>query len=1071
MPLSRAYLYGLCDVPQTYFKGASYYAEKRVNILSNRQLSNGTRMLHAGICGTGGMRHQTSILLSADGDALVSYTCTCAAFASYSGVCKHIIAMALAVDDLAPAPTATPLKSDSLAVDLLRDYAQQSMQEVFTPVSDVMLVPTLDLSANVPCVRFKIGRERMYIVKDVLQFVNAVQTGAEISYGKNFSFSHTLGAFCAESVPLINFLRTYFDSNNRIYAGSYFSYYGSSKGRDMYLPPFMFEAFLSLYEGGNVPMNGSSITDCYTIKAENPRLPLHIDLQKNGSYALYFSDDFQPFEGSTCLYLVLNKTIYKCEASYSNATRKLFGTLAKAREHRLTVAACDMPALAATLLPTLTPYLSIASDSDLAAFAPPALHSKVYFDLPEPETVTARLEHYYDNQMHLGFGRKDVRQSLDLNAEMQTERVLLHYLKESKTPGTVSICGDEKALYELAEHGTREIAQFAEIFVTDAFKTMRVKPPASVNVGVRVESDLLRLHFDVQGVDLAELAQVLDSYRKAKKYHRLRDGSFLNLEDSALQEFSELAQGLDLSSREMMSSALSVPKYRALYLDALLKQSERMQYDRDGAFKQIVRDMRDVSDADYEIPESLRPVLRNYQKTGYRWLRTIAAYGFGGILADDMGLGKTLQVIALLLAQKETQAAHSLSLVICPSSLVLNWESEVQKFAPSLRVAAVTGTLAARGALIAQENGAVDLFVTSYDLLRRDVELYAKRSFQYVIADEAQYLKNQNTQNAKAVKMLPAAVRLALTGTPVENSLAEVWSIFDFLMPGYLYHYAKFRKRFELPIVKQSDEGAAKSLRKMVSPFILRRMKTDVLKELPDKIETVLYAEFEDEQKKIYLANAAAAKKELEAGLGDSGTDKLQILALLTRLRQICCDPALVYENYTQTSAKLELCMELLQRCGESGHRVLLFSQFTSMLTRIANRLDAAQIPYYTITGATKSSDRLALVNDFNAGNTPVFLISLKAGGTGLNLTGADVVIHYDPWWNSSAQNQASDRAHRIGQTKTVQVYKLIAKNTLEERILEMQKSKADLADMIVREGDGAFARMSKNDILALFDA
>ncbi|MEG2652172.1 MAG: SNF2 helicase associated domain-containing protein, partial [Ruthenibacterium sp.] len=953
MPMSRAYLYGLCSVPQTYFKGASYYTENRVSILSNKPMADGSHLLHGCVRGSREMQYQTTLQLSPDGDKLLDYACSCAAFASYTGVCKHIIAMALAANSFAQPPVAAEQKSDGLAVALLRDYAQQSMQETFAPACAVALVPTLDLSQRTPSVSFKIGCERMYVVKDILQLVSAVRTGEEFAYGKKFSFVHTLSAFSEKSTPLVSFLLTYFDENNKMYSGDYFSYYGSGKSREMYLPPYMLEAFLHLYEGSFVSTGAGGKTENYAVTVENPRLRLHVDLQKNGSYTLRFPAHIRVLEGSTCLYLVLNQTIYQCDAAYSRATHKLFDALSKAAGHKLTVAQKDMPALSATLLPTLAPYLSVESDSDLAAFAPPALQSKVYFDMPEPESVTARLEHHYGDAMHLGFGSKNIRQSLDLKAEMQIERTLLCYLKPAKVPGTAEICADEKALYELAEHGIEEISQFAEVFATDAFKTMRVKPPAAVSVGVRVESDLLRLAFDVQGVDMAELAQVLDSYRKAKKYHRLRDGSFLNLEDSSLQEFSALAQGLDLSNKEIMSGSLSVPKYRALYLDMMFKQSERMQYDRDGAFKQIVRDVRDVSDADYEIPESLRPVLRNYQKTGYRWLRTIAAYGFGGILADDMGLGKTLQVIALLLAQKQTQPAHTVSVVVCPSSLVLNWESEVHKFAPMLHVASVTGAFDARKALIEQDNTDIDLFVTSYDLLKRDVELYAGYAFQYVIADEAQYMKNQNTQNAKAVKMLSAAVRLALTGTPVENSLAEVWSVFDFLMPGYLYHYAKFRKNFELPIVKQGDDVAAKNLRKMVSPFILRRMKTDVLKELPDKIETVLYAELEGEQKTVYLANAAAAKKELEAGLGDAGTDKLQILALLTRLRQICCDPALVYENYTGKSAKLALCMELLQSCRESGHRVLLFSQFTSMLSRIADCLDTAQIPYYTITGAT----------------------------------------------------------------------------------------------------------------------
>ena len=329
-----------------------------------------------------------------------------------------------------------------------------------------------------------------------------------------------------------------------------------------------------------------------------------------------------------------------------------------------------------------------------------------------------------------------------------------------------------------------------------------------------------------------------------------------------------------------------------------------------------------------------------------------------------------------------------------------------------------------------------------------------------------------NTQNAKSVKVINSAVRFALTGTPVENSLAELWSIYDFLMPGYLYTYRKFREKFEIPIVREQDKKILERLNKLVSPFILRRLKSDVLKELPEKTETTMYASMDGEQKKLYLANLLKSREDLAYELdgGDFERRKLIILAMLTRLRQICCDPSLVYEDYTDVSAKLELCLEILDTSLASGHKVLLFSQFTSMLEIIEKELIKREIDFYKITGRTKAQERLRQVNAFNEDDTPVFLISLKAGGTGLNLTGADVVIHYDPWWNLSAQNQATDRAHRIGQTNSVQVYNLIAKDSIEEKIQKMQQAKAELADSIIREGEGAIASMSKDEIIGLFE-
>ncbi|MBQ5418032.1 MAG: DEAD/DEAH box helicase, partial [Oscillospiraceae bacterium] len=457
--------------------------------------------------------------------------------------------------------------------------------------------------------------------------------------------------------------------------------------------------------------------------------------------------------------------------------------------------------------------------------------------------------------------------------------------------------------------------------------------------------------------------------------------------------------------------------------------------------------------------------MREYQKYGFRWMKTISAYGFGGVLADDMGLGKTLQSIALMLsAKQEYPDRHIKSLVVCPSSLTLNWEREIRRFAPSLNAVTVIGTAAVRAEKLHSGEDA-DVYITSYSMLTRDILEYEDITFDLHFIDEAQFIKNHNTQSAKAVKGIHSRIRFALTGTPVENSLAELWSIYDFIMPGYLFNYNHFKKTYETPIVKDGSESSVRALRRLTSPFILRRLKRDVLTELPDKTEISLCSDMTEEQHKLYIANVISMKRDL--GIEQGNEDRFRILAMLTRLRQICCDPSLVYENYAGGSAKLEQCMELVESCIESGHKILLFSQFTSMLAIIEKRLEAAGISYYMLTGSTKAEERLRLVNSFNADSTNVFLISLKAGGTGLNLTGADIVIHYDPWWNLSAENQAADRAYRIGQRSSVTVYKLIAKDSIEEKIQLLQQSKAELADIAV-SGEGDITRMSPEDILNL---
>ena len=496
---------------------------------------------------------------------------------------------------------------------------------------------------------------------------------------------------------------------------------------------------------------------------------------------------------------------------------------------------------------------------------------------------------------------------------------------------------------------------------------------------------------------------------------------------------AELMKTLQLSPKEFVKGKMHIPAYRTLYLDQMLENNESIYSNRDRHFREIVKGFKTIKDADFEEPESLSGIMRNYQKNGYKWLRTLEAWKFGGILADDMGLGKTLQVIAVLLAAKEEKQSGT-SLVVAP----------------------------ARNA---------DVLVTSYDLLKRDIDQYDQKEFLYEIIDEAQYIKNHTTAAAKAVKVVNSRIRYALTGTPIENRLSELWSIFDYLMPGFLYGYDTFKKEMETPIVKNGDEAAMARLQKMVSPFILRRLKEDVLKDLPEKLEEIRYVKFEDTQQKLYDAQVLHMKEKLASqDEGEFNKNKLWILAELTKLRQICCSPSLCFENYRGESAKADACMQLIQSAIDGGHRMLLFSQFTSMLAILQDKLEKEGIEYFIITGETSKPKRQELVKKFNAGKTPVFLISLKAGGVGLNLTGADVVIHYDPWWNLAVQNQATDRAHRIGQTKKVTAYKLIARNTIEEKIQKLQETKRDLAEQIIGGEMGQLGSMSREDLLELLE-
>lgn len=607
-----------------------------------------------------------------------------------------------------------------------------------------------------------------------------------------------------------------------------------------------------------------------------------------------------------------------------------------------------------------------------------------------------------------------------------------------------------------------------EVFISDALRRIEVRNSPKVTVGVSLSGNLLELSMTAGDISKEELIDILSRYNKKKKFYRLKNGAFVNAADSGLDTVEELRAGLQLTDKQMKQDKIEVQKYRALYLDAQLKENPVVSAVKDKSFKSLVRNMKTIEDNDFEVPESLDKVLREYQKRGFLWIKTLNYNGFGGILADDMGLGKTLQVIAFLLSEflerrntvveniavKETGKLQRNTLIVAPASLVYNWSSEIQRFAPELTAKMVTGTAAERRQILAEADSE-DILLTSYDLLKRDISEYEGYKFRCEIIDEAQYIKNANTQAAKAVKEVQADFRLALTGTPVENRLSELWSIFDYLMPGFLYSYKKFREEVEIPAVQNSDEDAMKRLQKMIRPFVLRRLKKEVLTDLPDKLEENMFVQLTGEQQKLYDAHVKRMMLMLDKQSEEEfKTSKITILAELTKLRQICCDPSLIFADYKADSAKVDMCLNMISNAVESGHKILLFSQFTTMLDHLAKRLEEEKISYYMLTGSTSKEKRAQMVENFNTDDTQVFCISLKAGGTGLNLTAADIVIHFDPWWNLAVQNQATDRAHRIGQKNVVNVYKLIVKDTIEENILKLQEKKRELADQIL-EGEG----------------
>lgn len=1040
----------------TYFRGLKDYNEGKARITGIYSLKNRTLDVYAIVADDKGIQ-SCSFIINGGSETIMAAECSCPAHCDKFGYCRHVVAALLEYsekqDKYNPSEHSSP--GVSRLISSYNELAESELAEE-EPCGDVHLEPVLS-SAFGLSLSLKIGRNKMYVVKSIPELIRDFTSCSYHSYGKELAFIHRAEALDEQSRALLDFVTMLSSAYSR-------SYYSNS--REFGLTGIWADKFFSVYQKGEIVIDG----ELCRIYRRSPDITLRFEKENDG-YVLTCLNSYSMIGSRSSLFFCddYRHILFICPNNFSAAVFDLYDELEN--DSRLLISKSDIASFYSAVIAPLKKYVFIEGDELLEDIIPPEAEIRLYLDLPELNTVYARLEYTYGGQTFAAFS-EGANPISNRRAEYAAERAVLKYFEINQgDPVHPLVTSGEDRIYRLCSEGIPYLTKIMEIYASERFKGITIRPPVHPSVGITPQSDgLLSLNIDADGYNIKELISMLASYRKGQKYHRLRDGSFIDLKDEGLEEFAELADSLNLPDKAFLKENITVPRYRMLYLDSLCDNVNGMRIRRSEDFKKAVRDFAESASSDYPVPKGLCGSMRPYQEYGFRWLKTIADYGFGGILADDMGLGKTIQSIALMLSAKENSDRHIISLVVCPSSLTLNWKSEIERFAPSLKVCVISGTASVRSEELRRYEE-YDVLVTSYTMLTRDIAEYERICFDFQFADEAQFIKNHTTQAAKAVKGITSRIKFALTGTPVENSLAELWSIFDYIMPEYLFGYTHFKKSFETPIVKYSDNKSAEALSRLTSPFILRRMKKDVLTELPEKTETVLAEEMNEEQQKLYAANVLSMKKKLKEQFAAANPNegKIEILAMLTRLRQICCDPSLVYENYTAGSAKLESCMELIESCTEAGHKVLLFSQFTSMLERIERRLAAANITFFKLTGATKAEERLRLVNSFNADSTQVFLISLKAGGTGLNLTGADIVIHYDPWWNVSAENQATDRAYRIGQKNSVTVYKLIARNTIEEKIRLLQENKRELADMAVN-GDGSIMQMSVADIMSLID-
>lgn len=1083
----------------TYNRGEELKEQGKVLSLDVEENDLEEEQIHALVRGSGAKIYNVELVYDPVYEELVSSDCECPAFYSYSGICKHCVAALIEYAEYEQEKTGVyddrkmdnqtgkhVLQNQRMTTPAMKRLLdQQTLRQLYPfmqmeTCGKVKLLPYLECTQNSIEVEFKIGISHMYVMKDILDFYRHMQQEEEYAYGQKLQFVHIPEAFDESSQGLLNFIMEWAKANADIYQGYHNSYdysyqIGYAKIRTMSLTVYELENFLEA--AGNTSFNAGidgmkeqmwQITDkklSRSMKITGDEQGIQIEIGKlfgfqGNHYYIYFKDGL----------------VYMEEKKKLEPVREFLDCMAQIPERKVYISNKDIPGFCRTLLPALQEFYECTETNfSLEKYKAEPVRFEIYLDAPQKNFITCEVKAVYGNEKY------DVYKSVGSQNEYISKRDYVNEMKTGKAAGKwfhafdeergqMVLADDEEKIYELMTEGIPELQKLGTVFISETLKRFKVMASPKVELGLSLSGELLELKLTSKDMTLEQLAEILSRYEKRKRYYRLKDGSFVNVSEE-MEPLLALQQSMGLTEAQIKKGKAAVPKYRALYLENELDENGGFSLTKDESFRNLIRNMKKTEEEAFEIPASLEEILRDYQKKGFQWLKRTSHNGFGGILADDMGLGKTLQVITFLLSEflEAKQEENRRSLIVTPASLVFNWNNEFRRFAPALPVKMVVGSAEERKAIV-QSSQSRDILITSYDLLKRDIEAYEGIVFYCQVLDEAQYIKNHNTQAAGAVKKILSGCRFALTGTPVENRLSELWSIFDYLMPGFLYSYQRFRNEIEIPVVQEQREDVTRRLRKMIRPFVLRRLKQEVLKELPEKLEENIFAKLSGEQQKLYDAHVKRMKLML-----DSQTDaefknaKIQILAELTRLRQLCCDPSLIYADFRDNSAKLEMCVDLIRNAIEGGHKILLFSQFTTMLENIQKKLKELHISFYLLTGATAKEKRIRLVEQFNQDETSVFCISLKAGGTGLNLTAADIVIHYDPWWNLAVQNQATDRAHRIGQQNVVTVYKLIAKDTIEENILKLQEKKKALADKLLsgeNMGDGSFTREELLELL-----
>lgn len=970
---------------------------------------------------------KVNIQVDEDGKVLEN-TCTCDDYKN-NHICQHIIACVLKKKEAFFTNEELSLQKSR---NILKDFITKEEPKLNKLKEEIGLDIEVSYLFSNYIVKLKIGEKTKYSIKNrdkFNEFRACYLNGEDMVLGKKLTYNPNNYFFNNENTKIIEYLFNYSEIGLNRY---------EVIDEPLKLNNREFSELLKLLENKRFTLEDIPINK---IESGFPTL-YHLELVKD-KYKFYI-EDFANFKivDNDSNYIIYNNVLYILKLE----DRKIVTEFVDNEIESLVFDKKNLDLFKNGLLKKTMNTLEVSEDiKDIKIIKDKKIN--LYFDLSQDSITAKVMLKYAEAEFNYFDTVSGIIRDAGFEAKVIDDLTKYGFIEDKKN----FVILDMDSTYNFLDNGLSYFTENYTVFTTEKIKKLKIFKDVKVRSNFSIGKDnILAYDFAIDNVDNKEISSLLTAIKSRKKYYRLKSGDVISLfNNQKLQDFEALTNDLELDSKDLNKKSITIPKYRAFFIESL-KNNRYQEISTNSKFDEFIKNFSAYKNADVKFNDEETKLLRDYQKEGVKWLYTIYKCDLGGILADEMGLGKTLQAI-IFLRKIIAEKPDAKILIVSPTSLVYNWEKEFQKFAPELKYVAVAESKKKRQEIM-QNFANYNIFITTYGLVRNDNDEYESKDFEVCIIDEAQAIKNYQAGMTKEIKKIKARTKIALTGTPLENSVLELWSIFDFIMPGYLNSIVRFREAYGIKDVDKDSLKRLDNLNYQIRPFILRRKKKEVSKELPDKIEQIEYLDMSETEKAMYQSLVEDTKEEIDNVIASEGFSKarFKIVTLLTRLRQLCISPALLDKDYTDDSIKIKRLLEIVKELIKDNHKILIFSSFKGAVLLVKKKLDEESISNYVIDGSVSGKDRVMLVDAFNKDKTSCFLITLKSGGTGLNLTSADIVIHLDVWWNPQVENQATDRAHRIGQTKKVTVLKLINKGTVEEKIIELQEKKRILSDNLI---------------------